>query len=96
MARDTQAPYRIVTAMKWDVDAQGNVIWHPVKGFHLAPANETIVMARIECAPTPGQAAPTLDAVQLGMTPKVALQLAEDLRKVAEHILSLRGAGKPN
>jgi hypothetical protein len=82
--------------MEWDVDAQGNIIWQPIRDFHVAPAADTVVLVRIECSETPPEYSPKLESVQLGMTPAVALQLAEDLRKTAEHILSLRGAGKPN
>lgn len=82
--------------MPWDADTEGNVIWRPIKAFHIAPVAETIVMARIECSPTPQELPSTAAAVQVGMTPRQALQLAEDLRKTAEHVLSLKSAGKPN
>jgi len=60
-----------------------------MKAFHVAPVAETVMMVRIECSPTPGQEGAKLDAAQLGMSPQHALQLAEDLRKTAEHILAL-------
>jgi hypothetical protein len=83
-------------AMKWDTDDDNNVIWKPVAGFHVAPAAETIVMVRIECSPTPNQSAAIPGAVQLGMTPMQALQLAADLRETAEHILAMPQLTKPN
>lgn len=79
----------------WDTDAQGNVIWRPVSAFHIAPAGDIAVLARIVCSPTPQQL-PASAAVQLGMTPQQALRLADDLRATAQHLLSLKGPGKPN
>ena len=82
--------------MKWDIDANGDVILCPVTGFHLAPAAESSVVARIEFARSAEQLRKGGEAVQFVFTPKQALQLAEDLRKTAEHILALPRRDKPN
>lgn len=81
--------------MKWEMDTQGNVTLYPVTGFHVAPAAETTVLARIEFARTPAQLRKP-EGMQFALTPQQALQFVEDLRKTAEHILSLRSQGKPN
>ena len=81
--------------MKWQTDAAGNMILCAVTGFHIAPAAETTVLARIEFARTPKDIAEP-EALQFVLSPTHALKLAGDLRKTAEHILARPRPSKPN
>jgi hypothetical protein len=75
--------------MKWDTDGNGDIVLCPVLGFHIAPASEMSVVARIEFARSEEQLRAGGEAVQFVLTPDMASQLADDLRKVADHIVSL-------
>lgn len=77
-----------------DLDAQGNVILHPLIGYVTMPAADMFIVARLEFADSEehlqrilsGSQKPS--AVQLTITPSQAFALAERLSNLASHILS--------
>lgn len=73
----------------WDVDDNNIVKLFPVIGFHILPVAGISVAARIQFLGTPDQLEAEPEALQFVLTPAIALQLAEDLRKTAERILAL-------
>ena len=82
--------------MTWDLDAAGNITLCPLTGYDIATAMETAIMTRIEFARTPDQLESKREALQVVLTPKQALQLSEDLRRAAEHILALPRPDRTN
>lgn len=75
----------------WETDAQGNVVYVPLIGFHAAPAADALCMVRIEFARTPSQLSGGAEHLQLAMTPVQARTLASDLLKIADKIEGRKG-----
>jgi hypothetical protein len=70
----------------WETDAQGNVVYAPLVGFHAAPMGGILCAVRIEFARTPAQIVGGPEHLQLAMTPVQARQFASDLIQIAENI----------
>jgi hypothetical protein len=83
-------------ADKWDLDASGNIVLNPVMGFQVGTGAETAVLARIQFARSEDQLRKGGEALQFALSPKIAIELAEDLRKTAEKILNLPRPTKTN
>jgi len=79
-----------------EVGPNGEVILHPVVGWTTAPIAESAVLLRLLYVSAPDEFASGGRALQTVMTPQQALELAATLTKQANHILSLRPAGRPN
>jgi hypothetical protein len=82
--------------MKWDTDSEDNITVGQVTSFHVAPAMSIAVAVRIEYKRMSNEGEIVSDSVQLAMSPKIASQLADDLGKVAQHILGLARPDKSN
>jgi hypothetical protein len=78
----------------WETDANGNVVYASLTGFHGAPAAETLCMARIEFRRMSEQGAGKPEHLQIAMTPVQARQIASDLIQIAEKIEG-RSSGQP-
>lgn len=82
----------------WQTDSEGNVVLHPMVGWKTAQAAKSACVLRAVFARDDAQLrSSTPDAIQFVMTPAQALQLAEDLVTLANHILKLPSAkGRSN
>jgi hypothetical protein len=70
----------------WETDAEGNVVYAPLIGFHAAPMGEILCAVRIEFVRSEEQLVDGPEHLQLAMTPVQARQLASDLIQIAERI----------
>jgi hypothetical protein len=72
---------------KREVDAKGNVMLCLLVGFRLAIVARNAIAARLEFAVESDAPGTTSQSVQIVMHPVQAIQLANDLRVVAQHII---------
>lgn len=75
--------------MDWDTDERGNIVTRPLMGWETVAAAGTACILRVRYAERPEQLK-TEDASRLAlvMSPAKALELADDLRRMAERILA--------
>ena len=88
------ATKELAVGSEWEKDSAGDIALSPVIAFEVGAAM-TAVVARIEFlrAGTDGQ---KTSAVQLVLTPKSALELAEFLERYARQILAIHPTAPPN
>jgi hypothetical protein len=80
--------------MKLQKDGTGNVITYPVTGWLINPAAQIFVLATIQYAQTPQELETGVRRqIQFALTPQLALDLAEELKRTARSVLeSLPGS----
>ena len=83
--------------MSWDTDTKGQAITFPLVGWQTAATANTLCVLQIRYAETAEQLTQGEPSrVPLVMSPAQALELAEDLRQMAEHALALTLRQLPN
>jgi hypothetical protein len=76
---------------RWDKDEHGNVVVSPVTGFGIRVVMMTALVARIEFRKVEPDGSESEGAVQLAMSPLIALQFAEVLTRKAGNGRSANG-----
>jgi len=69
-------------------DSNGKVVTRPVKGWSIAPVADMFVFLQLRYAETPEDLAGPGRALQFGLLPAQALELAEMLTRQAREILN--------